>query len=52
MHIDKDNPDFNGETQENKGAAGFIPLEITLPMIPKELREPCADLYNFFTAAI
>ena len=52
--IDENNPDHIGETQANiRGiAAGFIPLEISLPMIPEELRQPCTDLYNFFNAVL
>ena len=50
--IDKNNPGYNGEMQEHiwNIATNIIPLEITLPMIPEELREPCIDLYNFMNA--
>ena len=50
--IDKNNPDYNGEVQEHiwNIATNIIPLEVTLPMVPEELREPCIELYNFMNA--
>jgi hypothetical protein len=47
--IDKNNPDYTGEIQEFiwNIATNILPLEVTLPMVPDELREPCRDLYNF-----
>ena len=30
----------------------LVPLEVSLPIIPKEFHEPCTDMYNFTTALL
>jgi len=54
MPIDKNNPDYNGAVQKTiwNYATNLLPLEITLPMIPEEMREPCTDMYNFTVALL
>ena len=54
MLFDKNNLDYNGEMQKAiwDTAANLVPLEVTLPMIPEDLREPCIDFYNFSIAVL
>ncbi len=49
--IDKNNPDYQTPLQEEiwNAATDLVPLEVSLPMIPKEYHEACTELHHFFT---
>lgn len=49
--IDKNSPNYQTPLQEQiwNAATDLVPLEVSLPMVPKEFHEACTELHHFFT---